>query len=145
MLPKVHVFSTGHMHVHCGDQFLPALEGAMQAPTSKFRIALYSVEENTDAQSLVSVASVIQMAKLMATFASLQTVYAQDGTSSTHVAYEVGKTQYVMQPRDRMVVLTEDESLATVLSSAATCINLRRRAAQVFMQTQHERYDGPAV
>ena len=133
--PRAHVFSTDHMHVHYAEHFLEALEKAMELPVSAFRIVLTSIEELGQGDDLVSVASVIRMAKLMSTFASLQTVYAAEGAAHLHLMLEIGKTLHLIQPQDKVVVFSGSALANEVLTSAGvTCVDLRSQYVAVFMQ-----------
>ena len=133
--PKAYVFSTGHMHVHHSEHFLKALEEAMELPVSGFRIALSSVEEHDNCDDPVSVTAVIHMAKIMSTFSSLRTVYAEPGGSALHLMLEIGKTLHLLTPRDKVVVFTDVPLAQCVLDSAGvTCVDLREQYAEVFMR-----------
>jgi hypothetical protein len=127
------------MHVHFSSHFVEALEEAMSAPSAKFRIALTSIEEESDGDNMVSVAAVIRTAKLMSTFSSLQIIKSADGASSLHLAYEVGRALAGLGAHDRVIVLSADERLPAVLEKFIV-INLMRRATPcLFMCEESDR------
>lgn len=126
-VPRAHVFCTSHLHVHYSQSFLDTVRKAMQLPVGSFRVALISVEERDANDVLVSVASVIRMAKLMSTFSSLQTLYATVETAPLLLMYEVGKVECALGPRDKVVVLTDSAAVHAALAhTSAICVRGHR-------------------
>ena len=99
--PTAKVFSLSHMHVHYAEQFIGAIELAMQLPISSIRVSLYSLENRDADNVLVTVAAVLHMAKIMSTFASMQTFYTDKDMSGLVLVHEVGRAEHTLRPKVR--------------------------------------------
>jgi hypothetical protein len=89
------------MHVHYAEQFIGAIEMSMQLPISSVRVSLFSLENRDADNVLVSVAAVLHMAKLMSTFASMQTFYTDKDMSSLVLVHEVGRAEHLLRAKVR--------------------------------------------
>lgn len=72
------------------------------------------------------------MAKIMSSFASLQTTYATPEAAPIVLAYEVGKAEHALQPGDKVVVLTSLECVHRALGDRVACIDLSRRRQTIY-------------
>ena len=137
--PRAHVFSTSHAHVHHAEHFLGVVECVMGRPAAEFRLSLNSVEDQAADSVLVSVASVVHMAKIMATFTALQTTYASTEAVPIVLAYEVGKAERAMRPGDVVIVLTSIDSVHRALGDRVTCIDISRHRERIYTRDRQLR------
>ena len=163
--PKAFVFSVGHTHVHYSSLFLQAVEAAMQLPSQSFRVHMKSIESKASESVLVTVAAVVEMANLLSSFNSMQTIYVEDEeTTGLMLAYEVGKTevrksfspsalppnagglggtapQVMLRPSDKIIVFSDSALVRHVFRNTQRvfCIDLRQQQSGVFIDEQMKR------
>lgn len=139
VVPRVHVFSTSHAHVHHAEKFMEVMEEVMERPAAEFKLSLMSIEDQSADTVLVSVASVVHMARLMASFASLQTTHATPDATPVVLAYEVGKAEHALRPGDKIVVLTSHAAVHSALGDRVTCIDLARHHERIYTRDRQLR------
>ena len=140
-LHRAHIFSTSHMHVHFSQHVVSVVESAMDLPIRNFKVSLYSLEERSADNVLVSVSSVVRMAKIMATFASMQTIYTDPETAPLVLAYEVGRTEHALRPRDKIIIFTDNRAVHRHFFNVASvlCIDLAQHHESILTRENQTR------
>ena len=111
--PRVFVFSTKNMHVKHAEDFATIIESVTGLTRESFMMSLTSINDERSDDLLVSVRSVISMAKIMANLSAHQSIVVHNESNVQVVlAYELGKMNSIVQSgNDKIVIFTDSRNI----------------------------------
>jgi hypothetical protein len=112
--PKAHVFVTDSLHIHLGSSFLKFVQETIQKQA--FTISLVNFEDEDSGNLLITVKSVIEIAKLFTNIHAHNTIEAPKDMVPLMVSYEIGKLESLLNENDNVILFTLNPHLVALFN-----------------------------